>query len=111
MDIDKARMHITYLEELIATTTLRTRYNLQELRYFCNSVEDYCKRSISWSIFDFIQRAKEREGKKKWKKVYSRYKFQETLELMIQKHDCTIGITWDTIDFYLDEYCKIKEEE
>ena len=41
-----------------------------------------------------------------WEKVYDKTKFQAALDRMIDQHDATIGITWDTIDYYLDEYCK-----
>jgi hypothetical protein len=39
---------------------------------------------------------------------YDRTKFELALSNMVRKHDATLGITWDTIDYYLDEYCLIK---
>ena len=39
--------------------------------------------------------------------LYDRSKFQESLEKMIHEHDANIGISWDTVDIYLNEYCKI----
>ena len=39
------------------------------------------------------------------KRLYDRSKFSLALERMDHDHDCNNGITWDTIDYYLDEYC------
>lgn len=38
--------------------------------------------------------------------LYDRSKMFDGLEYMIRKHDANEGITWITIDFILDEYCK-----
>jgi len=84
------------------------------------------KESIKWSLEDFLYRALDMEephltdpnveycdismkDASNYLQKYDPVKFQEALELMINKHDATIGITWDTIDFYLDEYC-LKEK-
>ena len=37
-------------------------------------------------------------------------KFEEALHTMIREHDAGLGITWITIDHYLNEYC-IKENK
>lgn len=37
-----------------------------------------------------------------------RGKFQTALETMINEHDATLGITWDTVSMYLNDYCKIE---
>jgi hypothetical protein len=72
--------------------------------------EQYKKHSISWSIEDFETQAANRcDGE--WKNVYDETKFEETLENMIRHHDAIIGITWDTIDYYLEEYCRKPEKE
>ena len=65
-------------------------------------------RGIYWSVEDFKSRAVERDKDK-----YDESKFEEALDRMIDKHDATMGISWDTIDFYLDEMClkQIKDEE
>lgn len=62
---------------------------------------------ILWSTEDFRGRAIQKEGEHLWQKVYNENKFQEALETMISKHDASIGINWDTIDYYLNEICKI----
>lgn len=78
--------------------------------------------SIRWSIDDFLQQAllaekvyetdPNIEGNQlliknahEYLKKYDPDKFQEALEIMIDKHDASIGITWDTIDAYLDDHC------
>lgn len=64
---------------------------------------------ISWSVDDFEGRAAEREGENLWHYKYDRTKFQDALDTMISKHDASIGINWDVIDYYLDEYCMIED--
>lgn len=29
------------------------------------------------------------------------------LERMIRKHDCTVGITWETLEYYIEAYAEI----
>ena len=82
-----------------------------------NYQEEKDKRSMVWSVDDFIIQAENNwENTKKsfgdiykdatcWQDVYDESKFQNALYEMIRKHDANYGITWDTIDFYLDEYC------
>jgi len=44
--------------------------------------------------------------------IYDPDKFENALYEMMRRHDATIGITWDTVDYYLDEYClKDKKDE
>jgi len=75
-------------------------------------------RGVFWHKDDFEQQALLNE---EWKnedltgeeeQLYERTKFQEALETMILKHDATVGINWDVIDYYLETYCrKDKHEE
>ena len=62
-----------------------------------------------WCVDDFEQRAKELEGLFQ-KKLYDRNKFKQALQAMMGRHDCNLGISWDTLDAYLDEYCFIGAE-
>lgn len=66
---------------------------------------DLKRRSVEWSECDFEARAIDVHGARKWKKIYDPLKFKYALEQMIRDHDCNNGITWDTIDYYLDQYC------
>lgn len=50
-----------------------------------------------WSEDDILGRASERDIK------ISREEAREIIDLIDNKQDCSIGITWDTIDCYLDE--------
>ena len=84
-----------------------------------NQAKDYQeeknKRSIVWSVDDFLQQAINNwESHDKsvlypsancWQDIYDESKFQNALYEMIRKHDANYGITWETIKFYLDEYC------
>ncbi|HAH22480.1 MAG TPA: hypothetical protein DCL77_01720 [Prolixibacteraceae bacterium] len=60
--------------------------------------------SIVWSVDDFEQRAIVHEGYMS-PAFYDRNKFSIALHEMCKDHDATIGITWDTIDYYLDKHC------
>lgn len=62
------------------------------------------ERSITWSVDDFAMQAANR----KHPEIYDPERYEYALNIMVDKHDACIGITWDTIDVYLDEYC-IKE--
>ena len=63
------------------------------------------KQYVVWSIEDFKGRAIQLEGKDNWQNIYDESKFQEALDTMIRKHDTEIGITWITVDFWLNELC------
>jgi hypothetical protein len=75
--------------------------------------DEYCRQSIKWSVEDFESRANELEefyienDPNTVLPIYERAVFEDELESMIQHHDCNLGITWDTIDYYLDTYCKL----
>ena len=60
--------------------------------------------SVTWGVLDFVSRAENAEGEG-WKKVYDEEAFEDELISMISNHDASVGITWDTIDYYL-ENCK-----
>ena len=67
---------------------------------------------IQWTVEDFEMQAQNITDDN-WEEVYDKTKFQDALETMIRKHDADIGICWETINVYLDEYCRkeIVEEE
>ena len=87
------------ISDEIFTTSLR------EFGKQCQNLKD---RSVSWSVVDFESRARHIENTLGIR-VYKRENFKDALGTMIRKHDCNYGITWDTIDSYLDELCKIKK--
>ncbi len=67
----------------------------------------YKKESVKWSIEDFLDY--EKPG---W--TITKEQAQEALEQMIHKHDASIGITWDSIEHYYEQYGLkdiIEEEE
>lgn len=59
--------------------------------------EQYKRESIKWGVGDFMGRAKDTGY------TISRAKAQDSLEEMIRRHDCNFGITWDTLDFYIQQ--------
>ncbi len=71
---------------------------------------EHYTRTIEWSTEDFEMQAETRGGED-WKDVYDSSKFKEALDEMIGHHDALIGITWDTVDYYLDEFCRKNDDE
>ena len=59
--------------------------------------EKYKRESIKWSVEDFT--TMEKEG---WS--ITKKQAQEALEDMIKHHDAGIGISWETIDWYIEKY-------
>lgn len=70
--------------------------------------------SITWTVEDFEGHAENsleylqirNPELTDWRQVYDETKFPDALHHMINNHDASLGITWDTIDYYLDEFCK-----
>lgn len=52
---------------------------------------------VVWQADDVVNRAEEREIK------ITRKQAEEIIHRMHNRHDATLGITWDTIDCYLDD--------
>lgn len=57
---------------------------------------------IWWHTDDFVARAQDM-GKED---LYNPTKYEYALAMMIKKHDTDSGITWDTIDDYLERFCR-----
>ena len=78
-----------------------------------NRLENLAQKCIRWDEEDFEMRAKDRidDGEEQgvWDQYYNKDMFSIALEKMISSHNANYGITWDTIDCYMDDYCKIKE--
>ena len=51
---------------------------------------------LSWCIEDVLEQAKNSKIK------ITREEAGRVLELCLHKHDCNLGITWDTLDFHID---------
>lgn len=76
-------------------------------------LENLSNQCIIWSIDDFKGQAEENwknhikdyPNATKWEDVYDETQFEYALESMIRKHDANYGIGWQTVDYYLDEYC------
>ena len=62
--------------------------------------EDNTKRSIVWSVDDFKHLAMQNPDIE-----YDKEEFEGALEAMIENHDCDYGITWQTVQYYLDSHC------
>lgn len=63
---------------------------------------------IHWTTEDFEMQARNMADDN-WEEVFDKTKFQSALEQMVRKHDADMGITWDTITYYLNEKCKKDE--
>lgn len=53
---------------------------------------------VIWSEDDVLSRARERGTK------ITREQAQEIIDRIHRKHNASLGISWDTIDTYLDDY-------
>ena len=65
--------------------------------------EQYKRESIKWSVEDFTYYDHP-------KYTINKNQAQDALERMIQKHDASIGINWDVIEYYISEYGTLKED-
>ena len=77
------------------------------------NIEDADTIHISWGTVDLQDRATEREEQFQEENalevkptIYNRELMANALHKMKHEHDCNNGITWETLDIYLDEYCK-----
>jgi len=94
------------------------------LDYIIDHIEVIGKTSIQWSVEDFLGSAISAENiqmrdpnidfndinmnnAKDYLVTYDPNKFKDALHNMISHHDAEIGITWDAIDYYLNEDCLI----
>jgi hypothetical protein len=76
--------------------------------------------SLKWNIEDFESRAQEKEEvfpdmgdeySDENPMLYDRSKFPMALSELERRHDCNYGVTWETIDYLLDEECLIIQTE
>jgi hypothetical protein len=66
----------------------------------------YLQLVIIWTVAHFETRALRKE-KKAVGSIYDRKTFEGALVKMIENHHREEGISWATVDYYLDQYCKI----
>lgn len=88
--------------------------NFNDLLLILEYVEEWLKMKanesiqIEWSIYDFEDRASEIEESTKGNhQLFDRSKFPFALKILEDHHDCNYGISWDNVDDYLDEYCRL----
>jgi hypothetical protein len=75
------------------------KHNLEKL-------DQKLKRSVTWSVEDFEYVAQYREKQMNvGYGYYDRSRFDYALQEMIRHHDAEIGITWISIETYLDDLC------
>lgn len=107
IDFTEARRLLANLDCSCADTT--SWESVAWLKNFVDTAEERYYTSVKWSVDDFEGQAHVRKGKD-WEEYYDKTKFKRALERMINQHDPNYGITWDTVDYYLEELC-IKEED
>ena len=62
--------------------------------------------AIIWKVEHFEEKAKEIEKDKMAKQeLFNRSAFEFALYEMIKNHTRSEGISWDTVEFYLNEFC------
>ena len=96
------------LKVIVYNQKLYIRILEKKLAHFQKEFEDYKSESVKWSWEDFVYRAKDTGYR------ISKKQSIEALYNMIRKHDASLGINWDTIDYYIEQYgvkLKIKKHE
>lgn len=76
-------------------TTIRKEIERLQ-RQYADNLDEHVAVAV-WSEDDVLGRAKEREIK------ITKEKAQEIIDRIDRKQDATLGISWDTIDCYLDD--------
>ena len=61
--------------------------------------------AIIWKVEHFEQKAKVLE-QESGKKLYDRNRFEKALYEMIKNHNRDEGISWLTVEYYLNAFCK-----
>lgn len=87
----------------------KVKGDIEELWKALKHIDELKRTSITWTVYDFEIRAKF-HYKDDWETVYDSSKFPRALEEMIRKHDTNNGIAWETIDYYLENFCKNGED-
>ena len=67
-------------------------------------LSDEYKAFVIWSVEDFKWQAEQLKGEN-WRNFYDESKFEAALDSMIKNHDAEYGITWSSVNFYLNEMC------
>ena len=99
-----------------------TKEDLEEIQKNTSSLDfqefEHVSMPIYWSTSDFEEKAKSNFNELKednpeefahldnWEQLYDKSKFPEQLEKMINSHDASIGITWETLEEYVGQ-CEI----
>lgn len=73
-------------------------------RELWDEFEQYKLESIKWSINDFLCYEHPTH-------TITSEQAQDALEAMIRRHDATIGITWETIEYYIEVYGTLRDIE
>jgi hypothetical protein len=81
-------------------------YPVELVHDMLNYISERC---IAWDEDDFKQVAIDKTNETDWNIYYDESRFNQALKEMIDHHDATIGINWETVKYYLDEYCKLKD--
>ena len=65
------------------------------------------KTAVIWRVEDFEAKATELEHQANCV-LFNRTLFEKVLQLMIQRHNADLGISWATVEQYLQNYCKLQ---
>ena len=102
------KVFIEFTENLADTTVVEEFY--KEIFPIIMEYELRFAGCIEWSAEDFISYAA--NSMDPFDMPY--HIAQEALEGMINRHDCSLGITWDTVAYYVERYrdrCVVEDEK
>ena len=74
-----------------------------------NQLELLADECVRWVEDDFQHMAIDKTSEDEWEEYYNKDMFSMALCEMTRKHDAELGINWQTVEYYLDTYCKIKD--
>lgn len=76
-----------------------------------NELNVLSRQCVRWLPEDFETMAAEQYDEKSWRNYYDETKFVTALENMVSNINNELGVTWDTLKYYLDHYCKRSKAE
>lgn len=94
--------HINSMTKLVSDIVepaVETGFEEDTKQKIKSALEEYWRGKVAfiWHLEDIMGRAKEREIE------LTKDQGLKILSIMDKRHDCSIGMNWDVIDYYIDD--------
>ena len=85
----------------------------ENLRYKLRVAIDPSAHIIAWHNSDMEELADNYEDNAEPEDnvKYDRSQIPHAMEMMVDSHDASMGISWESLEYYLEEYCRDYGEE